>query len=246
MIRLDAHYVDPRLVELYDIENPRGADTDFYVHLAGELGARRIVDLGCGTGLLTRELALPGRQVVGVDPSPAMLAVARRYPGAHRVRWIEGDASVLGRPRADLLVMTGNVVQVFLDDAGWLAALAAIHAALRPGGILAFESRNPLARAWEHWNRAETYAKFDSPNGPMESWLEVFSAAHGRVKMQGYNVFLSSGEMVVVDSELRFRDRDEIENSLKAIGFAVEEEYGDWSRGSLEDDSPTMVFVARR
>jgi SAM-dependent methyltransferase len=152
VIKLDEHYVDPRLVELYDIDNPRGADTDFYISLAAELDAHRILDLGCGTGLLTRELANPGRQVVGVDPAPAMLAFARRQPGAERVQWVEGDASALGTPEADLLVMTGNVAQVFLDDGDWLTTLLAIHAALRPGGYLAFESRNPEDRGWEQWH----------------------------------------------------------------------------------------------
>ncbi len=205
MIKLDEHYVDPRLVELYDIENSRGADTDFYLGLATELGSHRILDLGCGTGLLTRELATPGRQVVGVDPAPAMLALARWQPGAGRVQWVEGDASALGTPEADLLVMTGNVAQVFLDDADWLTALAAIHAALRPGGYLAFESRNPEDRAWQRWNRSASYKQFDSPNGPMESWVELVSVGDGRVSFEGHNVFISTGEVVVVKSELRFR-----------------------------------------
>src|SRR5262245_24754341 len=107
-MQLDRHYVDPRLVELYDIENTRGADTDFYLGLAAELDARTILDLGCGTGLLTRELAVDGRLVIGVDPAPAMLTYARRQPGAEQVRWIEGDSSALGAPAADLVIMTGN------------------------------------------------------------------------------------------------------------------------------------------
>src|SRR5215217_2386489 len=119
-MQLDLHYVDPRLVDLYDTDNPRGADTDFYVRLANDLDARTIIDLGCGTGLLTRELAVDGRRVIGVDPAPAMLAFARRQPGAERVRWVEGDSGALGAPRADLVVMTGNVAQVFLDDSEWV------------------------------------------------------------------------------------------------------------------------------
>lgn len=75
---LDLHYVDPRLVALYDLENQRGADTDFYLNLAAELDACRILDLGCGTGLLTHELATTGRKVTGIDPAPA----ARRGAGA--------------------------------------------------------------------------------------------------------------------------------------------------------------------
>ncbi len=245
-MRLDEHYVDSRLVQLYDIENSRGADTDFYLGLAAELNAHRILDLGCGTGLLTRALATPSRQVVGVDPASAMLAFARWQPGTERVQWVEGDARVLGTPEADLLVMTGNVAQVFLDDAEWLATLAAIHAALRPSGYLAFESRNPEDRAWERWNRAATYEQFDSPNGPMESWLDLVRVGDGRVSFEGHNIFLSSGEVVVAKSELRFRSLEELTDTLTDTGFTVEHVYGDWEKGPLLSTSRVMIFVARR
>jgi len=245
-MRLEEHYVDPRLVALYDIENSCRADTDFYLGLAAELDAHRILDLGCGTGLLTRELATPGRQVVGVDPAPAMLAVARRQPGAERVRWVEGDARALETHEADLLVMTGNVAQVFLDDADWRTTLAAIHAALRSGGYLAFESRNPDDRAWERWNRAATYEQFDSPNGPMKSWLELVRVGDGRVSFEGHNIFLSTGEVVVAKSELRFRSLEELTDTLTDAGFTVEHVYGDWKKGPLLSTSRVMIFVARR
>ena len=245
-MRLEEHYVDPRLVALYDIENSCGADTDFYQGLAAELDAHRILDLGCGTGLLTRELATPGRQVVGVDPAPAMLAVARRQPGTERVRWVEGDARALETHEADLLVMTGNVAQVFLDDADWRTTLAAIHAALRPGGYLAFESRNPDDRAWERWNRAATYEQFDSPNGPMKSWLELVRVGDGRVSFEGHNIFLSTGEVVVAKSELRFRSLEELTDTLTDARFTVEHVYGDWKKGPLLSTSRVMIFVARR
>jgi SAM-dependent methyltransferase len=245
-MHLEQHYVDPRLVELYDIDNPRGADTDFYRQLAAELDARTIVDLGCGTGLLTRELATGDRLVVGVDPAPAMLAVARRHPGAERVRWVEGDASALGTPDADLVVMTGNVAQVFLDDAVWAATLGAIRAALRHGGHLAFESRNPQDRAWERWNREATFERIDSPHGPMECWLELIEVGDGRVRFAGHNIFLTTGETLVADSELRFRTLAELTDSLIDAGFAVEHVYGNWQRGPLISTSRVMVFVARR
>lgn len=246
MPKLDEHYLDPRLVDLYDIENPRGADTDFYLRLAKDLDARRIIDLGCGTGLLTRELAIDGRQVIGVDPSPAMLAFARRQPGAEQVQWIEGDAGALGTPAADLVMMTGNVAQIFLDDVDWAATLRAIHTALRPDGYLAFESRNPDDRAWERWNRDATYARFDSPHGTMECWVELISVAHNRVRFAGHNLFTSTGEVVIAASELRFRSQAELTASLISAGFRVAHVYGDWVRGPLTHTSRTMVFVARR
>jgi SAM-dependent methyltransferase len=245
-VQLDLHYVEPRLVDLYDRDNPRGVDTDFYVRLAADLGARRIVDLGCGTGLLTRELAIAGRWVIGVDPAPAMLAIARRQPGADRVQWVEGDAGALGKPGADLVVMTGNVAQVFLEDAEWAVALRAIHAALQSGGHLAFESRNPEDRAWERWNRDATYERFDSPHGPMECWLELVSVEPGRVRLMGHNVFTATGEVVVASSELRFRNQAELAQSLIATGFNVEQVYGDWMHGPVTSASQIMAFVARR
>ncbi|GEM_PF-2516574 len=166
MIKLDEHYVDPRLVELYDIENPRGADADFYLDLAAELDAHRILELGCGTGLLTRELATPGRQVVGVDPSPAMLAFARRQPGAGRVQWVEGDARALGTPEADLLVMTGNVAQVFLDTVHPLGQIKQGEVAIGAGTPITAQrlELNPIRRLSF---RAQTLT--DSPGPPPSS-----------------------------------------------------------------------------
>lgn len=245
-MKLDQHYVDPRLVALYDQDNPRGADTDFYVRLADELNARRILDLGCGTGLLTRELATPGREVRGIDPAPAMLAWARQQPGAERVEWIEGDASVLGTPEADLAIMTGNVAQVFLDNAQWDTTLRHLHGALRRGGHLAFESRNPEAREWEGWHREATYEHIDSPSGPLTCWIDVVSVESGRVHFVAHNVFVETGEDVVVDSELRFRSQMEITESLAREGFTALHVYGDWQGGPVTPVGRVMVFVARR
>lgn len=245
-MKLDLHYVEPRLVELYDRANPRGPDADFYLHLAAALDAHTIVDLGCGTGLLTRELASGQRRVLGVDPAPAMLATARRQPGAERVQWIEGDSSALGGIVADLVLMTGNVAQVFLEESDWIATLRAIASALRPGGCLAFESRNPAARAWEQWNRAATYTISASPSGPVAEWLELVSVGAGRVRFQGHNVFLATGEALVVDSELRFRRLDEQEAALAQAGLGVEQVFGDWDRRPYAASSRLMIIVARR
>lgn len=245
-MKIDQHYVDPRLVALYDSDNPGTADTDFYLELATDLGANRIVDLGCGTGVLTRKLAATvGRQVTGIDPAPAMLDYARLQPGAEQVQWIDGDSSQLGALGADLAVMTGNVAQVFLSDLEWADTLRRLHATLRSGGYLAFESRHPEAREWETWNRNSTHEQGDSIHGPMETWLEVVEVQPGRVHFVGHNIFLQTGETIVIDSQLRFRTLAEITTSLEEAGFAIEAVYGDWKRGPLIPTSRVMVFLAR-
>ena len=117
---------------------------------------------------------------------------------------------MLGTPQADLLIMTSHVAQVFLDDAEWEATLRDIHNALRPGGTLAFESRNPDAQGWERWNRQESFGRYESPHGFIESWVEVVRVGNGRVQFQGHNIFTATGEKMVVDSELRFRSLAEL------------------------------------
>ena len=245
-MKLDLHYTDPRLVKLYDTDNPRGIDYDFYIRLAKSINARTILDLGCGTGLLTRELASHGWNVTGVDPAAAMLAYAQKQPGANLVQWIESDSEALGTPNADLVLMAGNVAQVFLEDSDWLTTLHHIHDALRPGGYLAFESRNPEAREWESWTRDSSYARTDTPHGQMECWEELVSVQDGKVHLQGHNIFAETGEVLIVDSTLRFRTEREIRNSLEQAGFQVHHVYGGWHRQSLSSKSRVMVFVAQR
>jgi 2-polyprenyl-3-methyl-5-hydroxy-6-metoxy-1,4-benzoquinol methylase len=73
-------YRDEQLVELYDSDNAARDDHEYYRTLADAVDANKILDFGCGTGLLTRALATPGRVIIGVDPSATMLGYARRQP----------------------------------------------------------------------------------------------------------------------------------------------------------------------
>lgn len=139
------------MAAIYDEDNPDGPDHDFYRTLAQELNAKTIVDLGCGTGILTVALAGTDRKVMGIDPAPAMLDVARAREGGDSVQWVQGYSSQIEPNSADLVLMTGNVAMHILRQA-WKQTLSDIAQGLKPGGVLAFETRNPDARAWEKWN----------------------------------------------------------------------------------------------
>lgn len=169
-------YTDPRLVALYDLWGPSRPDLVFYTGLAMELPASSVADIGCGTGVLASELARRECLVTGVDPSPAMLDVARHRPDGERVRWIEGDASLLDEAEYDLAIMTGHVAQVITDDQRWRETLAATYRALRPGGRVAFESRNPSAREWTTWTPEASRRQLRHPAiGPVEVWQQVLA-----------------------------------------------------------------------
>ena len=150
----DDLFEEPRLASIYDALDSDRRDLEAYLAIAVELGARSVLDIGCGTGVLASLLSDAGFEVTGVDPAAAMLEVARAKPGAERVRWIHGAATDLPPLQVDLATMTGNVAQVFLEDEAWDRTLAAARAVLGPGGALVFETRRPERRAWEEWNRS--------------------------------------------------------------------------------------------
>lgn len=236
---------DPRIVDLYDIDNPDGPDHDFYRDLVDGLDARSVVDIGCGTGILTVTLATPGRSVVGVDPSAAMLARARRRPGADRVRWVDGDSRALDERDVDCVLMTGNVAQHILAP-HWSRTLRDIHRALRPGGVLTFESRNPADRAWESW-AAEPVSTRNSPHGPLTEWTDVSGPDRdGVVHLRFHNRFERTGEDLVQVEDLAFRDRRTIEEDLRAAGMVSDAVWGDWSRSPFDGAGRVMVFRAHR
>jgi SAM-dependent methyltransferase len=237
----DALFEHPRLAPAYDPLDPDRADLDAYAALAEELGARSVLDIGCGTGTFACLLARRGIQVTAVDPAAASLAVARSKPGAGQVRWILGDASALPPLQVDLATMTGNVAQVFLTDQDWESVLAAAGAAVRPGGHLVVETRDPQRQAWRAWDREHACRRADlASGGAVEAWPEVTDVSGALVSFR-YTFAFTDGETLTSDSTLRFRGRDEITSSLRAAGFSVAEVREAPDRPGLE-----FVFVARR
>jgi hypothetical protein len=105
----DAHFEVPRLAEIYDPLDPDRSDLDAYAPLAGEFGARTVLDIGCGTGTLACLLASPGKR--HEDLSRGRLMAAIRWPLSCRAgAWAMNPAnddtchmrtrSHPGRPRA--------------------------------------------------------------------------------------------------------------------------------------------------
>ena len=102
------------------------------------------------SGILTATFARADRTVVGIDPSPNMVAYATNRANGQSVRWILGDSRDIPAKPFDYAVMTGNVAQ-HIGGSDWERTLTDISGTLRDGGVLASESRNPQARAWEKW-----------------------------------------------------------------------------------------------
>ncbi|MFJ7250959.1 class I SAM-dependent methyltransferase [Kitasatospora sp. NPDC098652] len=238
----DECFTHPHLAALYDALDPDRGDLDAYLAMVAEFGARRVLDLGCGTGVFALLLAGRGIEVVGVDPAAASVEVARAKPGGERVRWICGDAGELPPLRVDLVTMTANVAQEITDPTAWRTTLRGALGALRPGGRLVFETRDPAARAWQEWTRERSYRVTPVPGaGAVESWVQLLGVQGPLVSFRWTYVFGADGRVLTSDSTLRFRERAEVAQDLATAGFVLEE-----VRGAPDRPGRELVFVARR
>ncbi|MGH8713794.1 MAG: class I SAM-dependent methyltransferase [Casimicrobiaceae bacterium] len=111
----------------------------------GGLGAgARVLDVGCGSGLLAQKLSAAGFEVRGVDASPAMIELARNHVRGARfdvLRLPTGLPPGADRalPDADAVVSTGHVLN-YLDSRDDIArSLVELAGAVRPGGVLAID-----------------------------------------------------------------------------------------------------------
>jgi SAM-dependent methyltransferase len=238
----DPIFEHPRLAPIYDALDSDRSDLDVYVAIAEELGARRVLDVGCGTGTFALRLADRGLEVTGVDPARASLDITRAKPSSELVRWICGDAKALPAMQVDLATMTGNVAQAIVDPSDWEATLRGVYDALRPGGHLVFETRDPARRAWEDWNRAASHKITEIEGvGAVESWVEVIEVIGPLVTFRWTGVFASDGQVMTSDSTLRFREREEVEATLVAHGYVVEQ-----VRDAPDRPGREFVFFAQR
>src|SRR6478736_338124 len=214
----DALFEERRLARIYDDLDPDRTDLGAYVQLVDELAARSVLE------------------------------VARSKPGADRVRWLHADAADLltivsdDWVGVDLVTMTANVAQVFLTDSEWASVLHAGWNALRPGGHLVFETRDPRRQAWLEWTRERSQRQTAIPDvGVVETWVELTEQNGPLVSFRWTFTFQADGVTMTSDSTLRFRDRAEIEDSLSQKGFDRVE-----VRDAVDRPGREFVVLARR
>ena len=187
----DPLFAAPRLAEIYDVLEGERDDLDHYLAVAAELGARSVLDVGCGTGTFACLLADRGIEVVGVE---------------------------------------------------WTATLRGIYAALRPGGHLVFEVRDPARKAWLGWNREATYVSREIPGvGGVETWYDATKVNGEYVSYRRTYVFAVDGTTLTSDSTRRFRSRTEIDGSLRSGGYTLVN-----VRDAPDRPGRELVFIARK
>jgi len=162
------------------------------LQLIGDVTNLRLLDLACGHGRLTRELARRGSRVVGVDISAALLDLARTREAEQllHISYIHADAAA---PQTLEGKIFDGVTCIFgLSDIDELdGVIATVARLLRPRGFFAFSILHPCFPGWE----AEQAAPSWSPERGYyaEGWWRASSPAHGlRPKVGANHRMLSS------------------------------------------------------
>lgn len=125
----------------------------------------RALDLACGTGDITFQLAARGASVTGLDITTAMLSLARAKPNGHSIRWVAGDMTSLPMPDASVDVMTTGYGLRNVPDLP--RALREAHRVLADGGCLAsLDFNRPESRVVR-----AVYLAYLTVAGSMLGWI---------------------------------------------------------------------------
>jgi hypothetical protein len=163
------------------------------------------------------------------------------------IEWVLGDLSTTGWEREfDLIIMTGHAFQELLDDDENRAALTAIRSALTDDGRFAFETRNPLDRAWERWATQYTAEVTDATGAVVRCESRV-AAVEGNI-VRGTVTFSSPGwhRPEVSEGALRLVDAANVSEFLSGAGLAIEKQFGDWTGARLTATSLEIITIASK
>ena len=245
---IDARYYDA-------IHGDFNEDTGLWLSFAGRTD-RPVLEVGCGTGRIALELARAGYAVTGIDPSPAMLDIARgkAETDALDVTFIEGwplDLN-LEREHYGLVLLPLDVFLYCEDGEMQLATLHRLGEALVFNGLLAIDLPGPALGLEPDLNGQPVlvYSGETTDGEPFDCYHLheddlALQARHLRVTYE------TTGEDGVVrrrvsEHLLRYVYRFELEYLLDRAGLQLADVYGDYNLGPLTNASERMVAIARR
>jgi SAM-dependent methyltransferase len=230
---------------VYDQINHWGKDDEFFLAVLENSKCKKIADLGCGTGRLTVQFAKAGYHILAVDPNKEAIEFAKNKEYPSEVTWLVGDSSTLQTDEFDAVIMTANVAQVFLTDKSWQNVISDAFRALKPGGHFIFDTRNPLARVWEQWEKDLTpdVAINQRTGEPLEIWTTYEGFVDGIYTFYETVKNVRTDEIVIHEKmQLKFRTQEEIHESLKQAGFSQIRVYGDWEFMDATAETKSYIF----
>jgi SAM-dependent methyltransferase len=259
---LMAQLVNELEVQLYDVAVPDWpGEIDFYGAMATEVKghAGSVLEVGCGTGRVTLQLAQGGFSIVGMDISPAMLSIARqKSQGLSNVSWVEDDMLKfdLGE-RFDLIIIPGHSFQFMLTPEDQLACLSTIRQHLAPQGKLVIHV-NHDDHSWlgelAEGRGTDFKLKGEYRQNSTKGFVRAWTAWSYEDRTQTASA-VDAWEFIGQDGKVTERKESapkrlhvvfpfEMKHLLAHAGFELEALYGDFFRHELQNTSPDMIWVA--
>jgi 2-polyprenyl-3-methyl-5-hydroxy-6-metoxy-1,4-benzoquinol methylase len=237
----------------YDIEEGQrsAARIAFYCDLARTIGGPAL-EIACGSGLVTIPVAAQGLDVTGADLCRPMLDHARKKAEAQglNIRWAEADARSfdLGT-RYQFIFLTGNAFQAFLRREDQEALLASVKRHLAPGGIFAFETRNPSGHDLSNQSEEEFEYSYLSVEGNRVSvsFTQLYDPIAQIISWTSYRRWNDGEREHARETHIacRFTYPQELDALLHYNGFQIVRQYGNWNQEPLSASSPSMVSICR-
>ncbi len=229
--------ISPYYNEIFPID---AAEMAFVEHRLPE-GAS-ILDLGCGTGNKTVHCAGRGREILGVDEDPDMIAAARASATVPGLRYevlpmLEADRA-LGARRFDAVLCLGNTLVHLTDPARIGEMLGKMAGLLNDDGFTIIQILNYdriLSRGlWELPVLETKNIRFERSYAPRDALLRFQT----RLTVKG------TGEELRNDIPLYPLRREELADMLLRAGFGRAEWFGSYRGGALTEDSFPLIVQA--
>ena len=207
-----------------------------------------VLDLACGTGSLTAELAQRGYEMIGVDKSAEMLAVA-----AEKCRDLPGEAPIFLNQSMEKLDLYGTIdacvccldsVNYVTRPAALKRAFSRVHLFLMPGGLFVFDVKTP-----EALECADGEVFLDETEDTYCVWRADYSARR-RILTYGMDIFRvredgtwDRGEEV--HEEFAYT-MEELEDYLRDAGFVDVRRWGNLKLRAPRCGEERVFFTARK
>ena len=241
------------------------ADIPLYIQEAVNSGGP-VLELGVGTGRVAIPTARLGIDVVGIDSSDAMLAVARNKldslgPDAGSVELVAADMRDFGlrdargeRRRFPLATIPFRGYQALLIVEDQIRALHSIHRHLTPGGRLIFSMFVPdpnLALEAGDAPRHTNDVTDQETGTDYVLYQQVSYDAHHQIAsirmiIEELDQDRAVARKLYRDYRLRYSYRWEVYHLLRSNGFEIEALYGDFDYSEFDENCEEMVWVARK
>lgn len=230
--------------DIYDDLHPRrDGDWAFYRSFVAS-SSTRVLDVACGTGALTFQLAEICGPIVGLDAAPAMLGVAAaRVPKA---RFIRGDMRDFQLDENfDLITCGLNTLQHLETRAEVITALRAMSRRLAPGGQLVFDIFNPSPAFRKDRSDVRLFSLGNGACAGAELREDTRYCVHDNLLHVTWRIVRPDSGLEVrrADYTMRQISHDEMNDMIDAAGLTRQAVYGDFDKSAFVTDSPKQVFV---